>query len=206
MSKEKIDSTERAEPNDGPTMATLMALLLESRKTDQALAAQALKQSKPASNKRGPDASVFNPQGQKDHPMPPLAFDVLAPWPMTRGNYHPLTSEEVQLMNRITPGDCTIELTDDSQVRCSIIATNNVNSGKIERLAFMGQRDPDSNSYLTLFSKERKSVFPSMVKILHQILDQQGTRYDDIPTMHQVAQRMALPATDPQFLPVSVGE
>ena len=203
---DEIPARETAIPNDQPTMAQLMALILETRKGDQAIQREQLKQTKPPSNKRGPDASVFNPQGQKDHPMPALAFDVLAPWPMSKGNYHPLTSEEVQLMNRVVPGDCVLELTDESEIRCSIIATKNMNSGVIERLAFMGARDPESNSYVTLFSKERRHLMPSMVKILRSILEQQSTDYSDVLTMAQIHTRIALPADNPQHLPVSVGE
>ena len=122
MKKHDDEVTEPASAE--PTMKDLLAMLLESRKADQALAAQSLKQSKPPSNKRGPDISVFNPQGQKDYPMPLLAFDVLAPWPMQKGAYHPLTSEEVQLMNRVKPGEVVLSLTDDTMVPCSIIATS----------------------------------------------------------------------------------
>jgi len=189
-----------------PTMKELMAMLLESRKVDQDLNRQALKQSRPPSNKRGPEISAFNPQGQKDYPMPDLAFDVLAPWPMTKGRYHPLTVEEVTLMNRVRPGEVIIELSDDTSVHCSIIATKNMTTGKIERIAFMGARDPDTNGYSTLFSKERRHLMPSMLKILHQVLDQQSTDYSDVPTMAQIVKRIALPVDDPQHLPVSIGE
>ena len=189
-----------------PTMKELMAMLLESRKVDQDLNRQSLKQSKPPSNKRAPEISVFNPQGQKDYPMPDLAFDVLAPWPMMKGRYHPLTIEEVRLMNMVKPGDVIIELTDDTTVHCSIIATKNMTSGKIERIAFMGARDPDTNGYSTLFSKERRHLMPSMLKFLKQVLDQQGADYSGVPTIAQIAQRIALPVDHPEHLPVSVGE
>jgi hypothetical protein len=198
---------EQTTPADGePTMKQLFAMFLESRQADQQITREQLKQTKPPSNKRPPEISVFNPQGQKDFPMPDLAFDVLAPWPMTKGRYHPLTVEEVTLMNRVKPGEAVLELTDDSSVHCSIIATANMTSRKIERIALMGPRDPDSNSYQTLFSKERRHVMPSMVNMLHQILDQQGTDYSDIPTMKQIHARIALPVTDPHHLAVSVGE
>lgn len=189
-----------------PTMKDLMAMFLQTRLADQEISRAQLKQTKPPSNKQAPGISEFNPQGEKDYPMPALAFDVLAPWPMQKGRFHPLTVEEVTLMNRVTPGEVLLELTDDTTVPCSIIATKNATTGKIERLALMGARDPDSNSYGTLFSKERRHLIPSMVKVLHQILDQQGTSYDDVLTMAQIKRRIALPADDPQRLLVSVGE
>lgn len=205
--KKDQNDSEQAVPADAePTLRDLFAVFLETRKDDQHIAREQLKQTKPRSLARGPELSVFNPQGQKDFPMPPLAFDVLAPWPMSKGQYHPLTVEEVQLMNQVRPGDVTFELTDETTVRCSIIATKNSTSGKIERIAFMGARDSDSNTYSTLFSKERRHLMPTMVKMLHQVLDQQGTDYSDVLTMKQIHTRIALPSDDPQHLAVSVGE
>lgn len=204
MKKHDDEVTEPASAE--PTMKELFAMLLESRKADQQLAAQSLKQSKPPSNKRDPGVSVYNPQGEKDYPMEALAFDVLAPWPMHKGKYHPLTSEEVQLMNRVKPGEVVLALSDDTMVPCSIIATKNATTGKIERIALMGARDADTNGYVTLFSKERRHLMPSMVKILRSILEQQSTDYSDVLTMAQIHTRIALPADNPQHLPVSVGE
>lgn len=210
---DELPDGERAAPNDDITTKELMRMMLDLRQGDQQLARdqqqiqrEQLKQTKPPSNKRGPDASVFNPRGQKDFPMPPLAFDVLAPWPSSKGNYHPFTSEEVQLLNRVKLGECLLDLNDESQVRCNIIGTVNTSTGKTERIAFMGPRDPDSNSYQTLFSKERWRSFYSMTRILHQVLDQQKTDYSDIMTMKEIDTRMHLPETDPDFLSVSVGE
>ena len=70
----------------------------------------------------------------------------------------------------------------------------------------MGARDADSNSYVTLFSKERRHEIPSMIDLLHQVLDQQGTDYSDVLTMKQIKTRIALPDGDPDRLLVSVGE
>lgn len=177
----------------------------DNQRESNRLAAEQAKQTRQP-NKRGPEISVFNPQGNKDYPMPELAFDVLAPWPMSKGKFHPLTVEEVKLMNRVKPGEVKLSLLDDTTVPCSIIARKNGTTGQIEMIAFMGARDSDNNGYVTLFSKERRHQIPTMVKLLHQVLDQQGTDYSDILTMAQIHKRIALPENHPEHLPVSVGE
>lgn len=207
--KDRNDThTEHAAPADAePTMKDLMAMFLATRKDDQHIAREQLKQTRPKSNMQPPQISEFNPRGEKDYPMPALAFDVLAPWPMQKGKYHPLTVEEVTLMNRVqAPGECVIELRDNTTVRCSIIATKNAATGRTERIAFMGARDSESNQYVTLYSKERRHEMPTMIPFLHQVLDQQGTDYSDIMTVKKMKQRIALPADDPKHLLVSVGE
>lgn len=177
----------------------------DNQRESNRLAAEQAKQTRQP-NKRGPEISVFNPQGNKDYPMPELAFDVLAPWPMSKGKFHPLTVEEVTLMNLVKPGEVKLSLLDDTTVPCSIIASKNGTTGQIERIAFMGARDADNNGYVTLFSKERRHQIPTMINLLHQILDQQGTDYSEILTMKQINARIALPEGDPNRLPVSVGE
>ncbi len=202
-----IDAEQTLPADAEPTMRELFAMLLETRKADQQIQRDQLKQTKAKSNTRGPDISAFNPLGEKDHPMPALAFDVMAPWQMTKGKFHPLTREEVELMNRVqAPSEVTIELLDDTSVRCAIIAQKNIISGATERIAFMGPKDSEGGMYTSLFTKERKTLVPSMVKLLHQILDQQGVDYDDILTMRQINTRIALPVDDPKHLAVSVGE
>ena len=114
--------------------------------------------------------------------------------------------EKLESFHRVQIGDCVLELMDGSAAQCCIIGTRNATSNKIERIAFMGPRDPDTNHYTTLFSKERKQVMPSLVAILHQVLDQQGTDYADIMTMKEETRRIALPENDPKHLAVSVGE
>lgn len=199
---------EQATPADAePTMKQLLALILETRKGDQDIQREQLKQTKAKSNTRGPEISAFNPLGEKDFPMEALKFDVLAPWQMQKGRFHPLTIEEVRLMNLVqAPSDVVLELLDETSVRCSIIAQKNMVSGVIERIAFMGPKDAEGGMYTSLFTKERKALIPSMVKLLHQVLDQQGVDYDDILTMKQIKTRIALPADHPQHLAQSVGE
>lgn len=202
-----IDAEQTVPADAEPTMAQLLALILDTRKGDQQIQREQLKQTRQKNNLQPPNISAFNPRGEKDYPMPHLAFDVLAPWPMQKGKYHPLTVEEVTLMNRVqAPSEVVIDLRDDTTVRCSIIATKNSATGKIERIAFMGARDSESNQYVTLYSKERRHEMPTMVPFLHQVLDQQGIDYSDVLTMKELHQRIALPSDHPQYLPVSIGE
>ena len=202
-----IDPEQTVPADAEPTMKQLMALILETRKGDQEIQREQLKQTKKPSNVRGPEISAFNPRGEKDYPMEALAFEVMAPWQLSKGRNHGLTAEEVALMNRVqAPSEVTIELLDDSVVRAAIIAQKNIISGAIERIAFMGPRDAEGGMYTSLYTKDRKSQMPSMVKMLHQVLDQQGVDYSDIPTMAQIKQRIALPVEDPKHLAVSVGE
>lgn len=179
---------------------------LEAQKTSQEVQRAQLKQTRKRSNEQGPDASVYNPRGQKDYPMPDLACEVLMPWPLRPGFMHGLTREEVLLMNMVRPGEYVLELLDGTPVQCCVLGTKNSITGKIERLAFMGQRDAESNTYSTLFSKERRTSFPSMVNTLKQILDQQGVDYSDVMSMKEELARIKLPETDPKHLPISVGE
>lgn len=201
----KLPANEEAVPND-PTTSTLLAMMIEMQRGNQEVQREQLKQTRNKNNARAPEVSVYNPQGQKDYPMPELACEVLMPWPL-RPTQHGLTYEEVELMNRIKPGEYVLELLDGTMVQACILGTKNTITGKIERLAFMGQRDDESGHYSTLYSKERRNAFPSMVATLKQILGQMpGVDYSDVLSMKERAARVKLPAADPKHLPVSVGE
>lgn len=180
---------------------------VEEAKKANAIAVKQAEQTKPKENSRPPLTSEFNPRGEKDFPRPELAFDVLAPWPMSKGKFHALTDEEVRLMNRIpAPCDFTLELLDESTVRGSVIAQKHMVTGKIEKIAFMGPRDAEAGVYTSLYSKERKSAIPSLVNVLHQILDQHNVDYSDILPMKEIKRRILLPDDHADHLAVSVGQ
>src|SRR5678815_4175568 len=61
---------------------------------------QQLKQTEDKNKKSPAAVSVFNPQGQKDHPMPALKCEVWMPWQQTPA-LHAFTWEEVELLNQI---------------------------------------------------------------------------------------------------------
>ncbi len=201
-----LPDSERAEPDDEPTLKQILAMMVEAQKGAQDVQRQQLKQTRLRSNAQGPEINFQNPRGQKDFPMPPLDFEVYAPFAIPKGHAHGLTREEVQLMNRVVHGECVLELLDNSPAPCSIIGTKNAATGKVERIAFMGPRDPDTTHYTSLFTKDRKQVMPTFVNFLRQVLDQQGTDYSDILTMKDEQKRIALPVNDPEHLAISVGE
>ncbi len=208
MSKEPtLPKGEEAVPNT-PDVATLMAKLIEIQAAAQTVQTEQLRQTRQKNNARAPEISVFNPQGQKDYPMPVLQCEVLMPWPLRASDMNGgLTYEEVELMNKIKPGEYVLELLDGTAVQCCVLGTKNSISGKIERLAFMGQFDAEARNYSTLFSKERRNIMPSMVNTLKQIIDQMpDANYDDVMSMKERTRRTHLPASDPKHLPVSVGE
>lgn len=203
MAREKDEKELSFEERQLRIQERQLALQEEANKIAKAQADQ----TKPKQNSRPPLTSAFNPQGEKDFPMPPLAFDVLAPWPLSKGKYHTLTVEEVHLMNRLpVPCDFTLTLLDESTIRGSIIAQKHAVSGQVEKIAFMGPRDAEAGVYTSLFSKERKSSIPSMVNMLRQILDQHDVDYSDVLTMKEMQRRIALPDDDPKHLAVSVGQ
>lgn len=220
MSTEKILKTppalpanEVAEPNE-PTTRELLAMLIAMRQGDHDIAREQLKQTRKPSLQRPHEISEFNPRGQKDFPMPDLKCEVLMPWPLRKGFLHGLTREEVELMNLIEPGEYVISLLDGTQVQCCVLGTRNTISRKVERLAFMGTRDEESGHYSTLYSKDRRNAFPSMVATLREILDQKdiergneaGVSYAHIMTMKEEHRRIALPTGHKDHLAVSVGE
>lgn len=180
---------------------------IEEMRVSNKIATKQEEQTRSKNNGRPPLVSAFNPRGDKDYPMPELKFDVMAPWPLTKGKYHPLTDEEVRLMNRlIVPFDFTLELLDGSTVRGTIIAQKHAVSGVVEKIAFMGPRDTASGHYSSLYTKELKPSIPSLVSVLHQILDQQGVDYSDVLSMKEIARRIALPEAHADHLAVSVGQ
>lgn len=205
--KPELPDGEVAEPNE-PTTRELLAMLIDMRRGDQKIATESLRQTRQKSNTRSPEISACNPRGEKDYPTQPLAFEVLMPWQVPKGSSanNGLDREEIELMNRIKTGDYWLNLLDGGRSQCCIIGTKNQNSGKLERIALMGARDEDSRQYATLYNKERRGSMPTIKDTLHQILRQQKCDYSDIMTMEEEMERIALPADDPRYLPVSVGE
>jgi hypothetical protein len=203
----KTDQTAAAEP-----VKSIEERLLDIQERQLAIQEQAvgvqkqqLKQTKRRSNDVGPDISPFNPRGQKDYPMPELKCEILAPWPMKPG-LHGLDREEVELFNLLEPGVYTIDMTDGTQRRASVVAAKNTVTGTIEQMALAGAYDPDTRQHAALFTKEDKQLFPSMKIMLRQMLDQQGADYAGVMTMREEARRIALPEGDDKKLLVSVGE
>ena len=208
MAKETTET-----PKD-PTMAEAMAMFAEILKSNAAIQQSALivqqaqlKQTQPRSLTRPPLISVFNPRGEKDFPMPDLKCIVHMPWPLRPGGpgMHGCTREEVELLNRVVPGEYTVELRDETRVQVSVVGDRNSVTGKTDQMAFMGAKE-ENGQYSTLFTRETKSQFPAMTAWLRQMLTDKGIDCSDILSMKDEYRRVALPADHPEALAVSVGE
>jgi hypothetical protein len=134
--------------------------------------------------------------------MPALKCEVYCPWKESP-TYHHLDREEVELFNLLEPGEYTIELNDGSPCSVVVVGVKNHDTGSLEKMTLAGPKDPDTGHYSGLFTAERKQLFPSLKAMLRQMI---GDAADGVMTMRQEVTRIALPPTDPQHLPVSLGE
>lgn len=198
MAREKEIATETA---DEPTMAQVMAILAGILKENAGVQKEQLKQTKRRSNTVGPMRSPYNLRGDKDYPMPPLKCAVHYQFSMS-AELHSLDREEVELMNRVEPGQYTIEMADGQPQVLFVVGRMNDLTGQMDEMQFRGPKDEKGN-YSGLFTEDRKGRFPSTKSILRQIL---GDKAHDVITMKEEARRIALPPSDPLYLPVSLGE
>lgn len=151
-----------------------------------------LEQTKPKSLAQPPNISPFNLRGQKDFPMPRLKCEVYCPWkidPNLQESSPQLDREEVELFNLLEPGERTIELNDGSRLACTVVGVVNQENHRLEKLSLMGKKDPDSNQYATLFTKDNKSSLPSLKSMLRQMLEQQGLEVE-VVTMKAEARKI----------------
>lgn len=133
-----------SEPAD-PSMATVMQsfadLIKELRSANTSeqkeaaisqaeLMQQLLVKTKPE-NVAPPRISVFNPSGDRDHPKPPLKCEMF--WVGYDLRPEVLTPEEVDLMNRLEPGEYVVMKADRTQIPLTVTAKRNSNL-KLERL------------------------------------------------------------------------
>lgn len=194
-----------------PTMAEVMAMFadiqkqnLENQKAQIGVQQEQLKQTKKRSNVSPPMISCFNPQGEKDYPMPRLKCEVWMPW-IEHPNYHGNTWEEVELLNLIEPGEYTVTLNDGTPAVCNVLGIRHQSTGKLTKMEFVGQID-DRGNYSGFFTKERKSIAPGKVLMLREMLEQKGIDHSQVLSMKERERRTKLPATDERRLAVSVGE
>lgn len=192
-----------------PTMAQVLSRLADLQAQQVQIArdanivqTQQNKQTKRKSNDFGPLISPFNPRGEKDFPMPALKCEIWYQFKMTPDFPHALDREEIELMNLITPGTYTILMNDEQpQVICVTGKMNSI-TNTWDSMAFKGPKDEEGN-YTGLFTLERRARFPSTKSILRQIL---GDKAKDVMTMTEEKRRIKLPKTDPDYLPISLGE
>jgi hypothetical protein len=156
-------------PAPEPTMASVLAALVEIQRDSQQVQKAQLKQTAPKSNAMGPNISCYNPRGDKDFPLPMLKCEFWAPW-RESPTYHSLDREEVELVNLLEPGQYSIELTDGSPVQVSIVGARNSETGLLERLSMHGAKDDTTGHYASLFTAERKQMYPSLKSMLRQMI------------------------------------
>ena len=114
--------------------------------------------------------SVFNPRGDKDHPLPRLKCEIHAPWKI-HPEYHGLDREEVELFNLLQPGEYRVELNDQSTAKVDVVAVKNETTGKLEKLRIK-----------TNWTEEHKGKYPAMRMMLRQMI---GAPANAVQTMKQ---------------------
>ena len=189
---------ESADPvTEDITLAQVLDRLAAIQEANQQVQKAQLKQTAPRSNTRHPGISVFNPQGQKDCPMPELKCEVHMPFPQRPAD-HGMDWEEVELMNLLEPGVYPVELNDGSVIRINVAGKKNHISNEIESLTWSGPPDPDTGHPTPLFNNTNKMLFPSLRGMLRQML---GEKADGVMTQATRTRK-----TKAGELPVSVGE
>lgn len=179
-----------------PTMAQVLAFMAKIQADAQVVQREQLKQTKEKSNKASPKISVFNPQGEKDYPMPRLKCDVFVPWRNTP-EMHGFDWEEVELFNLLEPGEYPVELNDGAVITVNVVGVRNSLNGKIEKMSLFGMRDEEGR-YSGLFTNENKQQFPSLKMMLRQMIGESAS------SVLSMQKRRALVADGK--LPISVGE
>jgi hypothetical protein len=140
-----------------------------------------LKQTARKSNQFGPHVSIFNPQGEKDYPMPALKCEVEIGFPQTP-QAHGFDYEEVELINLLEPCETTIELNDGTIIPACIVGQKDQITKRWEKIALRGPKDPDTGKYTPLFTHSNKQQFPMLKVLLRHIL---GERAEGVLTMAQ---------------------
>lgn len=146
---------------------------LENQKRQTISQEERDKRTLPPSNQFAPRCSVFNPQGEKDYPMPALKCEVHMPWQQKPG-MHGLDWEEVELLNLVEPGEYMVELNDGSVVPLNVVGTRNSESGKVEAMRFFGLKD-EGGAYGAFYTQERKAFVPALRLMLRQMLGDKAT-------------------------------
>jgi hypothetical protein len=169
-----------------------------------------LKQTESKSKKSPALVSAFNPQGQKDYPMPALKCEVFMPFSQAPGT-HGFDYEEVELINRIQPGEYRIEMKDESILTVTVVGPINGTTGKVESLRFAGPWDPEAKMFAPLYTRDNKEQFPGIKSMCRQILrgspgiaEAVAEGAPEILTIKERTRRTTLPESDPKHLPVSV--
>lgn len=106
-----------------------------------------------------PDVSAFNPQGERDHPRLPLPAKAVwfGGWPVER---ELTTAAELALLHRLKPGVYTVTRTDENTEQVPVEFQHD-GTGALVKI-FIGAKT----------GKEHRNVFPSLIKVLTEIVSQ----------------------------------
>lgn len=159
--KGKAQSTRKGKPSSETKVVLSFGELKELMGTAQSavgsisptevadIAAQAAAKARRPENNPGPLVSDFNPDGERDHPRPPLrSIMYFGSSPIgTPQDNSQLTTDEIQALNAVTPGYYNITKMDGSKVVIEVRGRVNSNR-KLERLWFLlPEGDEDKNLY-----------------------------------------------------------
>ncbi len=201
MANEKAtDKPKSAEERMLDIQERQIALQEEAVKTSKAQ----LRQTQQKSNASPPLVSAFNPQGEKDYPMPRLKCEVFMPFSQTPQN-HGFDREEVELLNLLIDaggGEFDVELNNGDMEHVVVTATINRGTKRAERLVFSRGWDEDAKQWRGLFTQDNKQTFSSTKKMLRDML---GDKANGVMGIKEQTRRTLLPEDDPKHLPVSVG-
>ncbi len=146
--------------------------LVQGQSAGSQAAAQALKRAQQPDNTHAPAISVYNPQGDLEHPKPMLKCPMLLPWEADRDS---LTFEEIELLNLLEPGEFTIRRIDGTKLSLTINASVQPNDRtKYNRLVI---------NHETGFNNDNFRLMGPMSDWLRQILKQR-------PHTHTAAQKV----------------
>ncbi len=166
-------------PTTEERLANALEALARIQSGNQDVQRAQLKQTAPKSNASHPKISVYNPRGEKDYPMPDLKCEINCPFPLRPNGQHGLDREEVTLFNLTMPGSYTIELNDGSLMPLLITGRVNKATGSVASMRWSGPLDEDTGDPTPLFTTETRQRFPSLRKILRQILGDKSAFQDD---------------------------
>lgn len=143
--------------------------------------ARAMKKALRPENEIAPGVSIYNPKGERDCPRPkPTHIYMLAQYPICDpGNYDTTTWTELELLNRLQPGEYPVTKSDGSEVKVLVKTEFNSGGKPYKTTLFadgkgLAKDDPD-----------QKTNWPPLVQLLTQMItgerpQESYARYQDI--------------------------
>lgn len=133
----------KAQPNADASIADRLTAMLEAQASkqvedtmDKAEARKSGRHTGPTGvleNNFPPDISFLNPLGERDNPRPDLKCRII--WAGYEETKEALTREEIELLNRVEPGNYWVTKSDGSKVELKVKAKSG-NNGRLEMLRF----------------------------------------------------------------------